>query len=308
MRALQTLTRAGVCYLSAGLLVLGWLAAGSAIAQIPAPDQGKLIETGGVSEIEGAGGGGLTPWALITGYGTNESYGANLHATGLRTADYSLVSEGMAIGLFDRLEASFANERFSATDGALKGVSIREQISGLKLSVLGDAVYAQDSALPQIAVGVQYHDNRGIRGLEALGVAHPVDLGVKVNSGTDYYVSATKILLDQSLLLNGTVRYTNANQFGLLGFGGDRNSALQAMFEASLAYLVNRHLVVGLEYRQMPHNLSIDDERDAYDAFVAWLPSHNLSFTLAFVSLGTILKPFEPRQQNGLYLSSQVGF
>lgn len=305
---MQTLTRAGQTCLFFCLLLAACVAARSAFAQVPVPDQGKLIETGGVSEIEGAGGGGLTPWALITGYGTDESYGANVHATGLRTADYSLVSEGIAVGLFDRLEASFANERFSATGGALKGVAIREQISGLKLSVLGDAVYAQDSVVPQIAVGVQYHDNRGISGLEALGVAHPVDLGAKTNSGTDYYLSATKILLDQSLLLNATVRYTNANQFGLLGFGGDRNSTRQAMLEASLAYLLSRHMVVGLEYRQMQHNLSIDDERAAYDAFVAWLPSHNLSFTLAFVSLGTILKPFEPRQQNGLYLSTQVGF
>jgi hypothetical protein len=41
------------------------------------PDMGKLLATGGVSQVEGAGGGGLTPWALITGYGTRDSYGAN---------------------------------------------------------------------------------------------------------------------------------------------------------------------------------------------------------------------------------------
>jgi hypothetical protein len=308
MHPMHALGRASHKTLAVGLLLLGCVGAGSAFAQIPAPDQGKLIETGGVSEIEGAGGGGLTPWALITGYGTDQSYGANAHITEIRTSDYLLTSQGIAIGLFDRLEASFANERFSATDGGLKGVAVREQISGLKLSVLGDAVYAQDSVLPQVAVGVQYHDHRGITGLQALGIEHPADLGARKNSGTDYYVSATKILLNESLLLNGTVRYTDANQFGLVGFGGDRNSARQAMFEASLGYLVSRHLVVGLEYRQMPHNLSIDDERDVYDAFIAWLPSHNLSITAAFVSLGTILKPLEPRQQNGLYLSSQVGF
>ena len=37
------------------------------------PDMGKLTATGGVSQLEGAGGGGLTPWALITGYGTRDS-------------------------------------------------------------------------------------------------------------------------------------------------------------------------------------------------------------------------------------------
>ena len=29
----------------------------------------KLLLTGGVSQIEGAAGGGLTPWAVIGGYG-----------------------------------------------------------------------------------------------------------------------------------------------------------------------------------------------------------------------------------------------
>jgi len=280
----------------------------SAGAQVPEPDQGKLLATGGVSEIEGAGGGGLTPWSLITGYGTNASYGANFHLTGIRTRDYSLDSEGLAFGLFDRIEASIANERFSATGGSLKGTAIREQISGLKLSVLGDAVYDQDSALPQIAIGMQYHDNDGITGLGALHVFYPTALGAKTNSGMDYYVSATKIFLNESILADATLRYTNANEFGLLGFGGDRNSEREVMFEGSLAYLLTRHVVLGIEYREKPHNLTVDDEGPAYDAFVGWFPSHNLSFTLAFVSLGTILKPFEPRQQNGVYLSSQVGF
>jgi hypothetical protein len=30
-------------------------------------DSGKLLATGGVSQIEGAGGGGLASWAMITG-------------------------------------------------------------------------------------------------------------------------------------------------------------------------------------------------------------------------------------------------
>ena len=43
------------------------------------------------------------------------------------------------------------------------------------------------------------------------------------------YVSATKLLLAQSLLVNGTLRSTNANQNGLLGFGAaapDRKSVV----------------------------------------------------------------------------------
>ena len=45
-------------------------------------------------------------------------------------------------------------------------------------------------------------------------------VGAKRDSGVDFYVSATKLLLEQNLLLNGTLRATKANQLGLLGFGG----------------------------------------------------------------------------------------
>ena len=38
---------------------------------------GKLLLTAGVTQIEGAAGGGLTPWAVIGGYGENNQFGAN---------------------------------------------------------------------------------------------------------------------------------------------------------------------------------------------------------------------------------------
>ena len=62
--------------LSAGLSIC---ATGVQAQDSNLPDMGKLTATGGVSQVEGAGGGGLTPWALITGYGTRDSYGANAH-------------------------------------------------------------------------------------------------------------------------------------------------------------------------------------------------------------------------------------
>ena len=36
-------------------------------------------------------------------------------------------------------------------------------------------------------------------------------------------MSGTKVFLAQSLLVNVTLRYSKANQFGLLGFGGDED-------------------------------------------------------------------------------------
>jgi hypothetical protein len=272
------------------------------------PDMGKLLATGGVSDVEGAGGGGLATWALITGYGTKDSYGGNLHYTYLNTQDYRLTTFGVAFGLFDRGEISFANQDFVGTDKALYGVRLRQSIVGLKLRVAGDAVYDQNTWLPQIAIGAQIKQDQGITGLEALGVHNATDLGAKENSGTDVYVAATKLFLDESILANVTLRYTKANEFGLLGFGGDRRDDYDLEPEISLAYLFTRKIAAGVEYRAKPHNLSIDDEHDAYDAFLAWFPTRNVSLTLAYVELGTIVKPFNPTKQHGLYVSAQVGF
>nr|WP_034331496.1 DUF3034 family protein [Herbaspirillum sp. B39] len=269
------------------------------------PDLGKLTATGGVIQVEGAGGGGLTPWALITGYGTRDSYGANAHYTYLSTQDYTLKSYGVAVGMLDRLELSLAKQEFYGSLAPLADLKITQDIVGIKLKLAGDAVYDQDRWLPQIAVGAMFKHNNGIGGLGT--VTSVKQLGAASDAGIDYYLSATKLLLEQSLLLNGTLRLTKANQMGLLGFGGDLNDRYQAMGEFSAAYLINRKLALGMEYRMKPRNLAADHEKDYYDAFLAWFPSKNLSMTLAYVALGDITV-YNPKRQRGVYLSLQAGF
>jgi hypothetical protein len=289
-----------------GLFLVASVAAGAAYGQ-GKPDMGKLSATGGVSQLEGAGGGGLTPWALITGYGSRDSWGANAHYTGVRTQDYTLDTAGVALGLADRVELSLAQQHFKGSLAPLNQLSIKQDILGLKVRLAGDAVYGQDTALPQIAVGAMYKRNKGVGGLGALGVSKVTQLGAKDDRGTDLYVAATKVLLQQSLLLNATVRATKANQMGLLGFGGDQGDSYKAMLEVSAAYMVDRQLVAGLEYRRKPHNLGVDREKAYYDVFVAWFPSKHVSVTAAYAVLGDITV-FNPTRQRGAYLSVQTGF
>ncbi|KAF1041646.1 MAG: hypothetical protein GAK35_03187 [Herbaspirillum frisingense] len=269
------------------------------------PDMGKLTATGGVIQIEGAGGGGLTPWALITGYGTRDSYGASAHYTYVNTQDYTLKSYGVAVGIMDRVELSVAKQEFYGSLAPLNNLKITQDIFGVKVKLAGDAVYNQDDWLPQIAAGAMFKRNNGIGGLGA--VSGVKQLGAASDAGIDYYVSATKLFLQQSLLLNATVRLTKANQMGLLGFGGDKRDRYQPMGEFSAAYLINRKLAVGAEYRMKPNNLTADNEKAYYDAFLAWFPSKNLSVTLAYVSLADITV-YNPKRQNGVYLSLQAGF
>ena len=269
------------------------------------PDMGKLLATGGTSQVEGAGGGGIVPWALITGYGTKDSYGANVHYTNIGTQDYALNSAGVAVGFADRVEVSFAAQDFKGTAAALNGVHLKQDIFGVKVRVAGDAVYDQDSWMPQLAVGVQVKQHKGITGLGA--VTSVKQLGAKSESGTDVYLAATKIYLEQSMLLNATVRMTKANQMGLIGFGGDKSDSYKPMLEVSAAYLLNRYVALGAEYRKKPNNLNVDNEKDYADLFVAFFPTKNVSVTAAYASLGDITV-LNNKQQSGYYLSLQAGF
>jgi len=265
-------------------------------------DTGKLLATGGVSQLEGAGGGGLSAWALISGYGTRDGVGINGHVTYVGVNDYSLWSEGAAIGLFDRVELSYAHATFDTEDvgaalGLGKNFKFDMDVYGAKVKVAGDAVYDQDSWLPQIAVGVQYkHNDRG-------AIIHAI--GGKSDSGTDYYVAATKLFLAESLLVDATVRETRANQFGILGFGGDKDGDYSTQFEGSAAYLLSRKFALGAEYRTKPNNFGIAQEDDSWDLFAAYFLNKNISLTAAYVDLGNIVIK---DSQHGVYLSLQAGF
>ena len=170
-------------------------------------DQGKLLLTAGFSTIEGAAGGALTPWALITGYGTSSSWGANTYVTGIGLRDFEFTAAGIGVGIFDRFELSFSRQMLDATAGALDGISMSQDVIGAKLRVFGDAVYAQDSWIPQVAIGAQAKRNRGIRDAARIGAPDLVSvlqLGARDEDDVDYYASATKIWLTQGLLVNAT--------------------------------------------------------------------------------------------------------
>jgi hypothetical protein len=263
--------------------------------------------TAGFTDVDGAGGGGLVPWALITGYGSPDSWGVNAHYTAVPLRDFRLQSYGAAVGIRDRVEISYAEDVFDATGAVLSGLHVEQHIAGIKLHLTGDAVYDQDSWLPQTAVGVEYKRNSGVAGVP--GIERVGQLGAAADAGVDAYLSATKILLSQSVLLDLTLRDTRANQLGLLGFGGDLRRARSLRAEGTAAYLLSTTVAVGGEYRQKPHDLAADDESGAWDAFVAWTVSRHLSLVAAFVRLGGILTPVthRPGSENGAYVSLQVG-
>ncbi|MGB4061426.1 MAG: DUF3034 family protein [Burkholderiaceae bacterium] len=296
------------------------LAAALAAPLVAQADTGKLKLTGGVSTVEGAAGGGLSPWATIGTQASEGEVGVSAYASRAVTRDYGLTATGVAVGVHDKLELSLGQQDFNTGNTGtllgLPGLHLRQTIVGAKLRVAGDAVLDSDSPMPQIAVGV-LHKRLASSGLDGTLAA----LGAQ-RSGTDVYISATKLLLAQGILVNGTLRATKANQGGLLGFGATLNGAdngytLQP--EISVAYLLSPQLAVGFEYRAMPDKLKRAGagaglgaglEADNWkDIFVAWAPSKNVSLTLAYVDLGRIVPATTAaRKQTGVYLSAQINF
>jgi len=267
----------------------------------PSPARGgdRLGFTGAVSEIEGAAGGGLVPWALIAGLGTDTEVGASAFITGVPTRDFSLRAGGAAIAWDDRVELSVARQRFEAASVS-PGLTLGQDIVGLKLRLAGDAVFAPDSWLPQIAVGAQWK-----RTLDFNQV--PRAVGAVAGEDVDWYLAATKLYFNavagRNVILDATLRRTRANQFGLLGFGA-AGSHYDYEPELSAAVFATDTLLAGAEYRHKPDNLAAFTEDRAADIFVAWEPGKCLALTLAAVDLGRIAgKP----AQRGVYASVWLG-
>jgi hypothetical protein len=266
-----------------------------------APTHGgdRLEWTGATTEIEGSAGGGLVPWALIGGLETNDQVGATAFATYNTTQDFSLRSLGVSLDLYDRLEASVDQQRFDTTSIS-HAAGLGQDIFGLKLRILGDAVFAPDRALPQVSLGAQYKHTLNFDDI-------PREVGAARAEDVDLYLAASKLyfaaIAERDLLVDLTVRRTRANQFGLLGFGGD-GSGYSWVPECSLALFLRQDLLLGAEYRAKPDNLRAFHEDSAEDLFLSWAPRKNLEFTTGVSDLGRIAGK---SAQRGLYLSVWVG-
>jgi hypothetical protein len=262
----------------------------SLVTMITQAGDGKLIGTAGLNQIEGSGGGGIVPWATLAGYDSQEQISVNAFTTQVNVDDYRLNILGMSASFYDRIEVSLAQHILDLTT---LGGDIKQDIYGLKYRLYGDVVY---STWPQISIGLQHKklDDRNIA--DALGAANS-------SSGTDFYVAASKINLGAlggfNTMWSVTARATKANQLGLLGFGSANNDNYQIMAEASAAILFSRQIAVGLEYRQKPNNLDLDED-DWFDVFISYIPNKNLSMTFAWAILGNIAGA---KKQQGLYFS-----
>lgn len=285
-----------------------WIFALTAAWCVAAHAGERLLGTGGVNTIEGAAGGGLVPWATITGNGSANQVGGTAYATRVQMpSHYRLDVVGASVGWHDKVELSLARWSFGLAD-TVPGKTIEMKVLGGKVKLMGDAVYDQDVWLPQVSVGAQYKINEDEDLVKSLGA--------KSSRGLDLYGTATKVWLGaaagRNVIGSFTARLTKANQFGLVGFGGPARSSHLLKLEGSLGLMLRDDLVLGAEFRNKPNNLSLGDaatdslrEESAKDVFLAWFPCRGGSVTAAWTSLGNIVGK---SAQNGWYLSGQWNY
>lgn len=249
---------------------------------------GKLLATPGVSQIEGNAGGGIVPWAQLAGYASDDEFSINGFCSRADVTDYTLDVCGAQLNLFNRVEFSYAIQQF---DVPAFNAQIEQNISGVKVRLYGDIVYSE---WPQLSAGILH------KSLDDGSIAQLV--GAKSTSGTDFYLAASKLHLGAiagyNWFWNLTTRYSEANELGLLGYGGESDST-RVLFEGSTALFLSRELAVGVEYRQKANNLNLG-EQDWKDVFVAWIPNKYVSITAAYLDLGRIAGA---NDQTGWYFS-----
>jgi len=275
-------------------------AVGALVLAMPASAGDRLEWTGATTEVEGAAGGGLVPWALIGGLGTNAQVGATAFVTYVSTQDFALRTAGASVDVDNRVEISAARQRFDA-GSVIRGLTLGQDILGLKVRLAGDAVFDADTWVPQIALGAQWKRTLDFDQVpRAVGAAHGEDV--------DFYIAATKVYFaaidGHNVVVDATLRRTRANQFGLLGFGGDGARYMLAP-ELSAALWLNDDLLLGTEYRGKPNNLGALREESAEDVFLAWAPVKNISVTAAWADLGSVAGK---SAQRGIYISVWLGY
>ena len=265
-------------------------------------DDGRLLATGGITSLEGSAGGGIIPWAVIAGYGSEDSSGGTAAFSYVNVGDYQLDVIGAAWGFNNRFEMSYAQQNLDlGTLGSLLGAPdavLSQDIIGIKARLYGDLVY---NRFGQFSLGAQFksHDDIGI----------PATLAAVDDSSTDIYLAWAKLWLGaaagRNLLVNANLRSSEANELGLLGFGGNNNSNRDLLGEVSIALLLDRKTAIGFEYRQKPDNIAGLGESDWRDVFIAWFPSKSLALTAAWTDLGSI---GGLENQTGIYLSAEASF
>ncbi len=255
----------------------------------------RITATGGINTLEGTAGGGIVPWAVISGYSSSDEWSVTSHYSRVALDDFELYASGFSVSYNNLIEVGYARQKL---DVVPLNFAIEQKIYSAKLRLYGDLIYTD---WPQISAGMLFKSNQDF--------TVPQLLGAQEDSSTEYYLAASKLFLNcfggYNCLTNVTARYSNANQSGLLGFGASGANAKEWNPEISIAWLPSESIAIGVEYREHPEYLDAVEQEPWKDFFVAWFVNKHFSLTAAYVDLGSVAGL---DNQTGYYINFQGYF
>jgi hypothetical protein len=211
--------------------------------------------------IEGYGGGAITPMAYLVNPGPKDRvFGKPAVALSIgNLGDKQLQALTVTETLYDRIELGYGADRATLGDlpndifhetgmDAESGDVWLHNFNARFLLVKEDTCLA-GLPLPAVTFGVHFKVNNGISQMNH-NLGNVLDtIGYKSPDGTDFTLTMTKNfakIVGRPLFITVGLRESEAAQLGLLGFG----NTYRATFEGNVVYMLTDRIAVGYEFRQ----------------------------------------------------------
>lgn len=258
-----------------------------------------------IHSVEGTGGILFTQSAYIVNPAEKgKVFGLpSLSATYLNLGDErELAAVAVTQSFWDRLEFSYAYNRMStgdfksevrkATDISINSEHVELHNFNLRGVLIKDGAF-NEPWLPQISAGVHVKYNPTVMDIDKDLAGTLRTLGVKDDLGVDFTLYASKLITKhvfRPILVDAGVRATKAAHIGMLGFTQKYN----VMAEGNVGLLAHDKVLLGMEYRMKPNQYNripglLKAENDWWGAYVAFLPTKNISVSAGYGHFGGIL-------------------
>lgn len=253
--------------------------------------------------IEGVGGGPLTPVALMCNCPPEGVVFGNPSVSftyiGIDTKNVQTLAISSMVT--QRFEVAYAFSRFGlgSNVNAIRkaGLGINRgdvylHTFSLRGMILRDGEF-DCPYLPALTAGVHYKVNGGIRGIDDSANGALSGIGFDRSNGADFTLTASKLIpptfVGKPLILSAGVRNSQAAQLGYLGFGGECVFTV----EGSIICLWSEKLAFGYEFRQKANPYDtvpgvLNDEDSWHSIFVGYAINNNLTLAGGWAWLGDV--------------------
>lgn len=255
--------------------------------------------------VEGTGGGLIVPMACLVNPGPPGT------KVGLPSAGFTFVKIGKTKNVqqftvtetfFRRIELGYAMDvlnlgNFTRDARRVFGVDIGDHVTMHNFNLRG-LLIEETPNCPAVTAGVTFKYTEGIQRINHRLGGLLTRMGVERANGTDFTLHATKMLpkaaFGKPLILNGGMRFSQAAQLGLLGFG----EAYKLTGEGSVVAFVTDWLAVGYEFRQKRNSIAtagdmVRGEDNWHTIVLAFLINEHLAFSCGWGHFGGVANEVE---------------